>query len=302
VKLSDLLRFLEDKGARPQKKWSQNFLIDGNITRKILRMAKLEPHDLVVEIGPGPGALTRALLSEGHPVIAIEKDPIFAEALRDLKNATIFEEDILTFPIAEQLTKRLPAGTKAKVISNLPYHITSPILKRLLPLENLLSSLTLMVQKEVGERLTAKPGSANYSHLTLFANFFSTPSYCFTVPPTCFYPRPKVDSAIIHLAVKKTPLPLEQQPAFFRMTRTAFEQRRKMLRSSLKRLFPLSLLLESLSESDISPNARPEELSLDQFLLLFHRISMKCPDQQAEDRDHDEKNRDPMREKDFDLI
>lgn len=302
MKLSDLLRFLEEKGARPQKKRSQNFLIDGNITRKILRAAKLEKDDLVVEIGPGPGALTQELLLQGHSVLAIETDPIFAANLRSVKNVTLFEEDILQFDLEPQLNGRLAKGKKARVISNLPYHITSPILKKLLPLEKVLSSLTLMIQKEVAERLTAKPGSSDYSHLTLFARFFSEASYCFTVPPSCFFPRPKVDSAIVHLVLKTPPLPLEQHAAFFRMTRCAFEQRRKMLRSSLKRQVPLAILLESFEECNISPQSRPEELSLDQFLLLFHRIAEKHPDTQTEESDHHQQNRDLVRENDLDLI
>ncbi|MFI5333831.1 MAG: 16S rRNA (adenine(1518)-N(6)/adenine(1519)-N(6))-dimethyltransferase RsmA [Chlamydiales bacterium] len=279
MKLSDLLNFLESTGAKPQKRLSQNFLIDANITRKILRMSELKEGDLVVEIGPGPGALTQELILQGHSVIAVEKDKIFAENLRKLKNASVFEADILEFNLQEKLEAALPPGKKAKVISNLPYHITSPILEKLLPMGNLLSSLTLMVQKEVAERLTAEPGSSDYSHLTLFARFFSDASYCFTVPPTCFYPRPKVDSAIVRMSLKNAPLPQEKMKQFFSMTRMAFEQRRKMLRSSLKRYAPTSILMESLEESGIRGQARPEELSLEQFLLLFHRISIKEKDQ-----------------------
>ena len=275
MKLSTLIPFLEEIGATPQKKWSQNFLIDGNILRKIVQAAKLEPEDCVVEIGPGPGGLTETLLSSGARLIAIEKDPLFAAALKNKPNVEVFEADILPFPLEEVVLGRLEPGKKAKVIANLPYHITSPILKKLLPHETLFSSLTLMVQKEVALRITAKRGSPDYSHLSLFTHFFSNPSFCFTVSPSCFFPQPKVDSAVVRLELKQPPLPQEKWGAFFSLTRQAFQQRRKMVRASLKESYGQTCVLESLEECGLPSTTRPEELTLEEFLLFFRHVEDK---------------------------
>jgi 16S rRNA (adenine1518-N6/adenine1519-N6)-dimethyltransferase len=263
---SHLMNFLDEEGARPQKKWSQNFLVDGNIVDKIVKTSKAEKGDLVLEIGPGPGALTQALLAQGCTVIAIEKDPLFAKALGRLGNSlTVFEEDILKFPIETFLKERLQLGQKARIISNLPYHITTPIAARFLPLHDLVSSLTFMVQKEVALRFTAQKGEKDYGSLALLTQFYSNASYAFTVSSSCFFPKPKVQSAVIQLELKQPPLLQDQEKGFFKLTRSAFNQRRKMLRSSLKELCSLEVLKEFES-------MRPEELSLDDFLKLFSRI------------------------------
>ncbi len=276
---SYLMHFLQELGVRPQKKWSQNFLIDGNIIRNIIRSAGLEKGDLILEIGPGPGALTEALLAHGCQVVAVEKDPTFAEALKRLEkepgSLTVYEDDILKFPIEEFLKEKCKQGRKVKVVSNLPYHITTPIAVRLLPLHAYLTSITIMVQKEVGLRICAHTGSEDYGSLSLFTQFYANPSYCFTVPPTCFFPKPKVHSSIVLLTLREPPLASEDEPAFFQLTRTAFQQRRKMLRTSVKELYDRELMAKSMQETGISLEVRPEELSLGQFLALFHRLAQK---------------------------
>jgi len=269
-KPTELLEFLKELGISPKKALSQNFLIDGNIIRKIVKSAHLSSDDIVLEIGSGPGSLTESLLETGAKVIAVEKDRILADALNRLKspgkNLEIHSADILTFPI-----EKYTSNKKLKVIANLPYNITTAIIAKLVPRRDLFSSLTLMVQEEVARRFTADPNTPEYGSFTVFLNFFSDPSYAFKVSKNCFYPVPKVESAIVTLTLKEPPKNLDQEQ-FFKMTRRAFEQRRKMLKVSLKELYDQSLIQDALRSIDLSPLARPQELSLDQFIKLFNRL------------------------------
>lgn len=263
---SVLNHFLKQNGLFLKKRFSQNFLVDGNIVRKIVETAEVQAGDLVIEIGPGAGALTEALLAKGCKVLAIEKDAHFASNLKRLGgNLVVFQDDFLRFPLKEHLHQ------KAKVVSNLPYHITSPILGKLLPLYPELISLTLMVQKEVGKRIAACPSSADYGSLAVACSFYADVSYCFTVPPTCFHPRPKVESGIVQLKLKKPPL-TEDSAGFFQLVRAAFGKRRKMLRTSLQDLYEKEATMQILEEMALKATARPEELSLSELLLLFRRL------------------------------
>lgn len=270
-KPSELHLFLNDLGIAPKKGLSQNFLIDGNIIRKIVAAADVVPGDLVLEIGPGPGSLTQALLEAGAHVIAVEKDAILADALKRLKTNTnhleVFCDDILTFPIEEKLAGK----PKVKVIANLPYHLTTPILVYLLSKRHLISSLTLMVQEEVARRFTAIPDNKDYGSFTVFLRFYTKPQYAFTVSHNCFYPKPKVDSAVVVLTPHEPPDVDEE--GFFKMTRLAFKQRRKMLRASLKDLYLSEKISESLEKIDKSPLSRPEVLSLEDFIQLYKTLS-----------------------------
>lgn len=266
-KPSELRLFLNELGIFPKKGLSQNFLIDGNIIRKIVATANVQPEDTVLEIGPGPGSLTQALLQTGARVLAVEKDAVLAHALTRLGSASQLKvvcDDILAFPLeklAQEGTNRL------KVIANLPYHLTTPILVHLISQSHLFSSLTLMVQEEVARRFTAKPGHKDYSSFTVFLQFYSNPQYAFFVSRHCFYPAPKVDSAVVKLDLKEPPL-VQNVESFFKMTRTAFEHRRKMLRVSLKPLCESQAISQALEEIGLNPLARPEELSLADFLKL----------------------------------
>lgn len=275
-KPSELRLFLNELGIAPKKGLSQNFLIDGNIIRKIVKAAAVQPGDVVLEIGPGPGSLTQALLEAGAHVLAVEKDSTLAAALQRLQTPSnqldVFCEDIMTFPFQEILPKYLSGSTKAKVIANLPYHLTTPILALLAPHDHLFESFTVMVQEEVARRFTAQPSHKDYGSFTVFLNFYSDPHYAFTVSRNCFYPAPKVDSAVVVLTLHPASLK-EHQDAFFKLTRTAFEQRRKMLRSSLRDLYPPQLLTDALKMIGKNPLSRPEDLSLNDFLRLFHQLN-----------------------------
>lgn len=274
-KPSELHQFLQEIGAAPKRGLSQNFLIDRNILKKIVKAAHVEPGDFILEIGPGPGSLTEELLNAGANVIAVEKDPKFAEALKRLKKDSnqleVFCADIMEFPIEAELSKVLPSGKKAKTIANLPYHLTTPIIAELVTKTDLFSHLVLMVQEEVARRFTAKPKSSEYSSFTLFLQFYSNPHYAFTVNRTCFYPSPKVDSAIVSLELKPPPLDIDPT-AFFKVTRTAFEHRRKMMRGSLKELYSSQEVERALESIGKAGTSRPEELSLNEFILFFKNL------------------------------
>ena len=271
-KPTELRLFLNQLGISPKKGLSQNFLIDGNIIRKIVTTAEVHSEDTILEIGPGPGSLTQALLETGAHVLAVEKDAMLAQALERLQTPTqqltIFCHDILTFPLQKEVSHLAPKDHKAKVIANLPYHLTTPIIAQFIPLLELFTSLTVMVQDEVARRLTAKPGTTEYSSFTIFLRFYTQPYYAFTVSRNCFYPIPKVNSAVVVLKLREPPLKGEDVVTFFQLTRTAFEHRRKMLRASLKNLFPSHVIEEALKAIGENPLARPETLSLEQFLQL----------------------------------
>ncbi len=267
----NLIAFLTENELHAKKSSSQNFLVDENIVHKILKEAKVSSEDFIVEIGPGPGALTEAFLKMGCRVCAIEKDQKLGNLLRRLcpNEATlqIFIEDFLEFPLENFLEKNLPSGKKAKVIANLPYHITTPILTKLVPLHHLLSDVVVMVQKEVAERCIARAGEEDYNSLSLFLQFFTKMTYGFTVEPTCFLPKPSVKSAVIHFHLEMPPS-VSNRDFLFELIRTSFGKRRKMLKTSLKEILPSALIEQVLIQEKINPLCRPEELSLSQFITL----------------------------------
>ncbi|HEX2580189.1 MAG TPA: 16S rRNA (adenine(1518)-N(6)/adenine(1519)-N(6))-dimethyltransferase RsmA [Rhabdochlamydiaceae bacterium] len=271
-KPSALRAFLEEIGASPKKSLSQNFLIDGNIIRKIVTLAHIQPGDFVLEIGPGPGVLTEELLARGAHVLAVEKDRKFAEALHRLQTRdhrlTVVEGDILE----QDLSKLLPPRTK--LVANLPYQITTPILTAFLPMKKFFESITVMVQKEVAARFTAFPSTSDYSSITVFVQFYSDPEYGFTVEPTCFYPPPRVKSAVVKFKLKDHPV-VSSEEAFFAMTRRAFQQRRKMIRSSLKLIYDQESIDRGLEKIGKGLQVRPENLSLGDFLILSQEIHQK---------------------------
>lgn len=274
-KPTELLEFLESIGVTPKKSMSQNFLIDGNITRKIVKAANVVPGDVILEIGSGPGSLTEELLLRGATVIAVEKDTKLAAALRRLdpsgKRLTIFNDDILKWPLEKELPKLLKEGQKAKVIANLPYHITTPILTYLAPQNKWISDIVVMVQDEVGRRFTAEVNTNEYGSITLFLNFWSEPKYEFKVGRSCFYPAPKVDSCIISLKLHPGATGIDPD-RFFEITRRGFEQRRKMLRSSLRELCPT--IAEALAAAELPETSRPEELGLEDFIRLYECLGL----------------------------
>lgn len=268
---STLLAFLEQEGIKAKKKWSQNFLIDGNIIRKIIATAEIQNEDLLIEIGPGPGAITEALLATGNDVIAIEKDRKLATLLNRLQTP----DNRLHVEIADALEidyDDLVQGKKGKIIANLPFHITTPLLAQFICRPDLFGSLVFIVQKEVALRCVAEKNTRDYSSFTLFLSYWADTEFCFPVSRKCFCPVPKVDSAVIRLKLKKKH-PLEDPTDFFTLTRTAFQQRRKMLRSSLKELYGQQKIERALLAIGSKNTARPQELSLEEFLSLYRELS-----------------------------
>lgn len=272
---TELNEFLDSIGAKPNKKLSQNFLIDGNIIRNIIKEADIQPGDQVLEIGPGPGSMTEVILEKGAYVVAVETDRALAAALSRLdpsgKNLKVLVADALEVPLKD-LYAAFPDKTKPiKLLSNLPYHITTPLLTRFVDQIERISMIIVMVQEEMGRRMSAKSGSKEYGSITVFLDFFSKVSYVFKVGRKCFYPAPKVDSCIIRIDPKPTPENVNIDD-FFKMSRRAFQQRRKTLRNSLKELYTQESIVEGLEKLGLQPLTRPEELSCEQLIQYFHLL------------------------------
>ena len=247
----------------PKKHLGQNFLFDPSILLKIIRSADLSDNDTVVEIGPGPGRLTRLLAERVQKVIAIELDPYLynklREELNDLENVDLVLGDALKFPF-EQLRH-------FKVVANIPYYITTPIIFRLIAARTVLQSMTLTIQKEVAERIVAKPGGKDYGVLSIGTQFYTAPELMFIIPKEAFRPMPKVDSAVIHMTMRKEPaISVRDEKVFFRVVKTAFSQRRKTLSNSLKSLS--KDIKDILQRAGIDPQRRPETMDIEEFANL----------------------------------
>ena len=272
---SELYPYLQELGASAKKSLSQNFLIDGNILEKIIEAADVAPGDFILEIGPGPGALTQALLKRGAHVLAVEKDALFAKGLSKLQakypDLEVLEGDFLNLNLSKLLKER---EKPCKVVANLPYQITTPILAKLFPLKEYVSTLTVMVQKEVGMRMVAREGSKDYSRLSLFTHYYCVPKLCFSVSPNSFSPPPKVSSCIMHLKLH-TPPPVSSETQFFEMVKVAFGQKRKMLRASLKSLYSKQMIEEALRSLSLPHTCRPQQLSLEAFISFFEKLSSR---------------------------
>ena len=261
----ELNEFLNSIGTQAKKSLSQNFLIDGNIVEKIVKESNVTSTDTVLEIGPGPGVLTESLLKTGADIVAVEMDTLFAKHLPRLgRRLKVIEGDFLK----QNLEEIVPIGTK--VVSNLPYSLTSPILEKLFFSSHLFNQLTLMVQKEVGERIVAKHSTKAYGALTLFCQYFTVPKLAFIVKASCFSPAPKVDSCLVVFEVKKD-LTLVDKEKFFRFVRTLFSFRRKMISNSLRRMYD-DFDLKILNDVGLSGTERCENLTLEQFISLFKSL------------------------------
>ncbi|MDB5419660.1 MAG: ksgA [Phenylobacterium sp.] len=251
-------------GLMARKSFGQHFLLDLNITRKIARLAELSPGDTVIEVGPGPGGLTRALLETGAKVVAVEKDERFRPLLEDLAAVS---QGALTLVIGDALAvdeAHLAGGAPAHVVSNLPYNVGTPLLIKWLTGPWTPASLTLMFQKEVAERIAAQPGASAYGRLAVIAQATSAAQVVMEVPARAFTPPPKVDSAVVRL----TPRPDRPAPkrldALQKITAAAFGQRRKMLRASLKTMGGEALAIQA----GLDPQARAETIDVAGFLRL----------------------------------
>lgn len=278
-KIKNLRKFLATLGTSAKKSLSQNFLIDENILNKIVQTIlnkNIDSNTPILEIGPGPGALTEKLLENTQrPIIAIEKDTIFSQKLNRLDEKTppqlkIYNEDILKFSLDKDLSSKIDKNHQMQLVGNLPYSITSPILAKFLPRRDLFSEIIVMMQKEVAIRVTAKHGSKNFSHLSLFCQFFSHPQMHFTIKAQSFFPKPKVESALVHFKLQETPK-VNDIDAFFSFTRSLFQHKRKMLRSTLKKIInDQDLIIKMQEELDIDLKKRPESISLSSWVQMYN--------------------------------
>ena len=263
------------------KRFGQNFLIDEHVLGKILRAADVTKEDAVLEIGPGIGTMTQALADAAGQVVAVEIDekllPILSETLRDFDNVTVIHADILETDIRE-LSLKYAGGKPFKVVANLPYYITTPIIMGLLEKDLPVTSITVMVQKEVAQRMQEKPGSKDYGALSLSVQYYAEPYLAANVPRNCFMPRPDVDSAVIRLTKRKEPPVTVQDPALmFCLIRASFSMRRKTLMNGLKNAGDLGFSGEALETAVLSlgkgPTVRGETLSLQDFASLSDRLT-----------------------------
>ncbi|MCI8674810.1 MAG: 16S rRNA (adenine(1518)-N(6)/adenine(1519)-N(6))-dimethyltransferase RsmA [Lachnospiraceae bacterium] len=259
-----------------QKKYGQNFLIDTHVLDKIIRAAEISSDDFVLEIGPGIGTMTQYLAEAAREVAVVEIDdkliPILEETLKEYENVTIIHGDILKVDI-EGLVQEKNQGRPVKVVANLPYYITTPIIMGLLEGSAPVDSITVMVQKEVADRMKVGPGTKDYGALSLAVQYYARPEIVANVPPNCFIPRPKVGSAVIRLTRHQTPpVQVQDEDFLFRIIRASFNQRRKTLVNSLNNSPELQLTKEqvtkALEQMGLPAAVRGETLTLEQFAEL----------------------------------
>lgn len=265
-----------------QKKYGQNFLIDAHVLEKIIRAAEIGENDFVLEIGPGIGTLTQYLADAARKVVAVEIDrfliPVLEDTLENFPNAEVIQNDILKVDLPN-LIKEKNQGKPIKVVANLPYYITTPILMELLEEKLPITSITVMVQKEAAGRMCAEPGSKEYGALSLAVQYYAKASAAAQVPPNCFIPRPKVGSTVIQLKIyEKPPVFVENERFMFQVVRASFNQRRKTLVNGLLNYSGFSLkkeeILEALETCGLPANIRGESLSLSQFAQLSNVLNM----------------------------
>ena len=266
-----------------QKKFGQNFLIDTHVLEKIIAAADVTKDDFVLEIGPGIGTMTQYLCEHARAVAAVEIDknliPILGDTLGAYDNVEIINQDILKVDI-KKLAEEKNGGRPIKVVANLPYYITTPIIMGLFESHVPINSITVMVQKEVADRMQVGPGTKDYGALSLAVQYYAAPEIVAIVPPNCFMPRPKVGSAVIRLTRhKEPPVQVEDEKLMFRIIRASFNQRRKTLANGLKNSGELTLskevIEESITELGVPVTIRGEALSLAQFAELSNIILKK---------------------------
>lgn len=263
-----------------QKKFGQNFLIDEHVLDKIIRAAEITKDDYVLEIGPGIGTMTQYLACAAREVTAVEIDraliPILEDTLKEYDNVSIINEDILKVDIAS-LAKEKNGGRPIKVVANLPYYITTPIIMGLFESHVPLESITVMVQKEVADRMQVGPGTKDYGALSLAVQYYAEPYIVANVPPNCFMPRPAVGSAVIRLTRhQKPPVEVADEKLMFRLIRASFNQRRKTLANGLKNSGELNLSKEvitaAIEKLGKGSSVRGEALNLEEFARLTNII------------------------------
>ena len=263
-----------------QKRYGQNFLIDEHVLGKIIRSAGITEEDFVIEIGPGIGTLTQYLAASAREVAAIEIDdaliPILEDTLSGYDNVAVIHDDVLKVDLT-RLAEEKNGGRPVKVVANLPYYITTPIIMGLFENHVPLDSITIMVQKEVADRMKTGPGSKDYGALSLAVQYYARPELVANVPPNCFMPRPRVGSAVIRLTRhEKPPVEVQDEKLMFGIIRASFNQRRKTLVDGLGNAPELHLPKEKtaavLEEMGLSPSVRGEALDLAGFAELSNRL------------------------------
>lgn len=263
-----------------QKKFGQNFLIDTHVLDKIIRSAEITKEDMVVEIGPGIGTMTQYLACTAGKVAAIEIDkaliPILEDTLEGYENVQVINDDVLKVDIAK-LAEEENGGRPIKVVANLPYYITTPIIMGLFENHVPLKSITVMVQKEVADRMQVGPGTKDYGALSLAVQYYAKPYIVANVPPNCFMPRPKVGSAVIRLErYDEPPVQVEDEKLMFRIIRASFNQRRKTLANGLKNSPELQFSKEEIEKAiegiGKSVSVRGEALTLEEFAALSNLL------------------------------
>ena len=272
----ETIAVLQRYGFNFQKKYGQNFLIDTHVLDKIIGAAQIGPDDFVLEIGPGIGTMTQYLAEAAREVIAVEIDtkliPILQDTLKEYDNVTVLNEDILKVDI-RKIAEEKNGGKPIKVVANLPYYITTPIIMGLFESEVPLDSITVMVQKEVADRMQVGTGTKDYGALSLAVQYYAEPYIVANVPPNCFIPRPAVGSAVIRLTrYQEKPVKVNDASFMFKIIRASFNQRRKTLQNGLynssELRIPKEKTVAALEEMGLTPTIRGEKLSLEEFALL----------------------------------
>ena len=275
------IEVLQKYGFSFQKKFGQNFLIDTHVLDKIIASAQITKDDMVLEIGPGIGTMTQYLACAARQVVAVEIDkaliPILEDTLSAYNNVTVINEDILKVNI-HQLAEEYNGGRPIKVVANLPYYITTPIIMGLYESHVPIESITVMVQKEVADRMQTGPGSKDYGALSLAVQYYAEPYIVANVPPNCFMPRPNVGSAVIRLTShKELPVQVKDERLMFQIIRASFNQRRKTLANGLNNSqeikLPKDVIIEAIERLGKGASVRGEALTLQEFATLSNIIS-----------------------------
>lgn len=275
------IEVIQKYGFDFQKKFGQNFLIDSHVLDKIIAAAEITKEDFVLEIGPGIGTMTQYLAEAAREVIAVEIDrnliPILQETLDGYDNVTILNQDILKTDISA-IAQEKNGGRPIKVVANLPYYITTPIIMGLFESHVPVDSITVMVQKEVAQRMQAGPGTKDYGALSLAVQYYAEPYIAANVPPNCFIPRPNVGSAVIRLRrYQNPPVQVQDEKLLFALIRASFNQRRKTLVNGIKNAselpFEKETILSALEKTGLSGTVRGEALTLEQFAALADALS-----------------------------
>lgn len=272
---------LQKHNFKFKKKFGQNFITDSNLLQKIVDAGDVGPDDVVIEVGPGAATLTKALAQRAKAVIAIEIDrdlvPVIEETMTGFDNFYLVQGDALQIDLDAIIQEKLGAPHRCKVIANLPYYITTPLVMYFLEQGFSIDRIVIMVQKEVAERFTAQPGKKEYGAITVSLHYYGNVRYAFTVPRHMFIPQPDVDSAVVDIQPwTQKPLQADNEQLFHQVVKAAFGQRRKTLNNALKTLnMDNTLLQQALQEVEIDGTRRGETLSVDEFVALSNAIAQR---------------------------